>query len=293
MGETEAHVGGRNDAERGSVDQYRQANLQNWESRVLAQLATVGTGVQELVDDPGALSGVVAHDVERLGDLHGKRAIHLQCHIGIDALSLARLGAEVTGLDFSPTAIEAARELCIRAGKPARFVVSDVYEAPVALDGDSFDLVYTGVGALCWLPDIVGWARVVSALLAPGGRLFVRELHPMLFTLDDERTDDLLVVRYPYFNTAQPQFVDSPNSYDDRSMQLAAPQRYVWNHGLGEIVTALIEAGMRITALVEHDESEWLALPSMVPTSGGRYGLPPNRERLPLMYTLTAEKDAG
>lgn len=273
------------------VDQYRQANLQNWESRVLVQLSTAGAGVQELVDEPGALSGVVAYDAKLLGDLTGTRAVHLQCHIGIDALSLARLGADVTGLDFSPTAIEAARELCARAEVNARFVISDVYEAPVALDGDTFDLVYTGVGALCWLPDIVGWARVVAALLAPGGRLFVRELHPVLFTLDDERSDDLLVVRYPYFNTAEPQFVDSPNSYDNRAVQLAAPQRYVWNHGLGEVVTALIDAGMRITALVEHDESEWHALPSMVPTSGGRWGLPPERERIPLMYTLIAEKD--
>jgi 2-polyprenyl-3-methyl-5-hydroxy-6-metoxy-1,4-benzoquinol methylase len=275
------------------VDQYRQANLQNWESRVLVQLATAGTGVQELVDDPAALSGVVAYDTKLLGDLRGRRVIHLQCHIGVDALSLARLGAEVTGLDFSPTAIEAARELCARADVPARFVVSDVYEAPVALDGHTFDVVYTGVGALCWLPDIVGWARVVAALLAPGGQLFVRELHPVLFTLDDERTDDLLVVRYPYFNTAEPQFVTSSNSYEDPSVQLEAPQRYVWNHGLGEVVTALIDAGMRITKLVEHDESEWMALPSMVPTSGGRYALPPDRERIPLMYTLIAEKDGA
>ena len=273
------------------MDPYRQANLQNWESRVLVQLATAGAGVQELVDDPGALSGVVAYDATLLGDLVGKRAVHLQCHIGVDALSLARLGADVTGLDFSPTAIEAARELCAKARVRARFVVSDVYEAPVALDGERFDLVYTGVGALCWLPDIIGWARVVAALLSSGGRLFVRELHPVLYTLDDERDDELLVVRYPYFNTAEPQFVNSPNSYDNRSVQLAAPHRYVWNHGLGEVVTALIEAGMRITTLVEHDESEWLALPSMVPTSGGRYGLAPGRERIPLMYTLIAEKD--
>jgi len=272
------------------VDQYRQANLQNWESRVLVQLATTGAGVQELVEEPGALSGVVAHDAKLLGDLTGKRAVHLQCHVGVDALSLCRLGAEVTGLDFSPTAIEAARELCARAEVNARFVVADVYEAAAALDGDTFDLVYTGVGALCWLQDIGAWARVVAALLAPGGRLFLRELHPVLFTLDDERDDEQLVVRYSYFNTAEPQFVDSPTSYDNRAVQLSAPERYVWNHGLGEVVSALVEAGLRITGLVEHDESEWHALPWMIPTEGGRYGLPAGYERVPLMYTLTAEK---
>jgi SAM-dependent methyltransferase len=271
------------------VDHYRQANLENWEARVPSQLAA--DGARALADDPSALSSVVAYDAARLGDLTGVRAIHLQCHIGTDTLSLARLGAEVTGLDFSPSAIEAARALCSRANVPSRFVVSDVYEAGTALGGERFDLVYTGVGALCWLPDIVGWARVVAGLLEPGGRLFLRELHPVLFTLDDERADELLVIRYPYFNTAEPQFVDSPTTYGDRSVELAAPQRYVWNHGLGEVVTALLECGLRITSLLEHDESEWHALPWMVPTGNGRHGLPEGRERVPLMYTVTAVKD--
>jgi SAM-dependent methyltransferase len=273
------------------VDQYRQANLQNWEARVPVQLAT--DGAEALADDRSALSSVVAYDAARLGDLTGVRTIHLQCHIGTDTLSLARLGAQVTGLDFSPSAIEAARALCARAEVPARFVVSDVYEAGVALNGERFGLVYTGVGALCWLPDIVGWARVVASLLQPGGRLHLRELHPVLFTLDDERADELLVIRYPYFNTAEPQFVDSPTTYTNRSVHLSAPQRYVWNHALGEVVTALIEAGLRITSLVEHDESEWHALPWMVPTGDGRHSLPDGRERVPLMYTVTAVKDPG
>ena len=273
------------------MDHYRQANLQNWESRVPVHLATDGDGVRALADDPTALSTVVAYDAEALGDLSGLRALHLQCHVGTDSLSLARLGARVTGLDFAPSAIEAAGQLFDRAGVAARFVVSDVYEAGVALNGEQFDLVYTGVGALCWLPDIVGWARVAAALLEPGGRLYLRELHPVLFTLDDERNDELLVIRYPYFNTAEPQFVDSPTSYQNRAVELAAPQRYVWNHGLGEVVTALIDAGLRITSLVEHDESEWHALPWMVPTSDGRHGLPPGRERVPLMYTIQAVRE--
>jgi SAM-dependent methyltransferase len=268
------------------VDQYRQANLENWEARVPVHLAD--HRLEDLLDDPSALSSVVAHDAGPLGDLTGLRVVHLQCHIGTDTLSLARLGAEITGLDFAPSAIDAARELCARAGVPARFVAADVYDAEVALEGDRFDLVYTGVGSLCWLPDIAGWARVVAALLVPGGRLYCRELHPVLFALDDERHDEELVIRYPYFNAAEPQFVDTPTTYANRSVALAAPQRYVWNHGLGEVVTALIDAGLRIAGLVEHDESEWHALPWMVPTGSGRHGLPYGRERVPLMYTVTA-----
>jgi SAM-dependent methyltransferase len=271
------------------VDHYRQANLENWEARVSVQLAA--DGVQAFADDPSALSTVVAYDAPRLGNLTGVRAVHLQCHVGVDTVSLARLGAQVTGLDFSPSAIEAARALCARAGVPGRFVVSDVYEAGVELGGERFDLVYTGVGALCWLPDIIGWARVVSSLLEPGGRLYLRELHPVLFTLDDERADGQLVIRWPYFNTAEPQFVDSPTTYANRSTTLSAPQRYVWNHGLGEVVTALIQAGLRITSLLEHDESEWHALPWMVSTADGRHALPEGRERVPLMYTVTAVKE--
>jgi SAM-dependent methyltransferase len=273
------------------VDQYRKANLENWESRVPVHLATAGA--QDLADDPSAVSSVVAYDAAALGDLRGLRAIHLQCHVGLDTLSLGRLGAEITGLDFSPSAIEAARALCARAGMPARFVVSDVYEAGAELVGERFDLVYTGFGSLCWLPDIVGWARIVANLLEPGGRLYCRELHPVLFTLDDERDDEELVIRHPYFNTAEPQFVDSPTTYANRSVELPAPHRYVWNHGLGEVVTALIGAGLRITGLVEHNESEWHALPWMVPTGDGRHGLPTGRERVPLMYTVTAVKDAA
>lgn len=273
------------------MDHYRETNLQNWEARVPVHLAGDTYGMQSLAADPTALSGVVAFDADRLGDLTGFRALHLQCHIGTDTLSLARLGASITGLDFSPAAVAAARQLCEQAGVPARFVVADVYEAGEVLAGERFDLVYTGVGALCWLPDIVGWARVVAGLLEPGGRLFVRELHPVLFTLDDERDDEVLVIRHPYFNTAEPQFSDKPTSYGSAAAHLPAPERYVWNHGLGEVVTGLLGAGLRITGLVEHEEGEWQALPWMVPTASGRFALPAGRDRVPMMYTLTAAKD--
>lgn len=272
------------------MDRYRETNLAHWEARVPVHLHPDGYGADALADDPAALSGVVVFDAARLGDLAGLRAVHLQCHIGTDTLSLGRLGAVVTGVDFSPAAIAAADALCRRAGVPARFVLSELYDAPAALGGERFDLVYTGVGALCWLPDIAGWARVVAALLAPGGRLFLRESHPITWALDDERTDEQLVLRYPYFETSEPLFFDQPTSYANRTVRLSASGSYDWNHGLGEVVTALLDAGLTLTALVEHDECEWRALPWMVPTSGGRYALPDGRERVPLMYTLTAAK---
>src|SRR5690606_23334592 len=127
-----------------------------------------------------------------------------QCHIGHDTVSLARLGARMTGLDFSAPALAEARRLAGLAGVEADFVEAELYDALTVLEPGSFDLVFTGVGALGWLPDIRGWARIVAALLRPGGRLFLREGHPMLWTLDETRDDDLLVVEYPYFESGGP-----------------------------------------------------------------------------------------
>jgi SAM-dependent methyltransferase len=146
--------------------------------------------------DPAHLSAVVRFDLPRLGEVAGLDAVHLQCHIGTDTISLAKLGASVTGLDFSPSALAQARGLAARAGVDVRFVESELYSAPAAL-GTTYDLVYTGVGALNWLPDIAGWAKVVAAVLRPGGRLHLREGHPMLWSLADKRPDGLLSVEYP------------------------------------------------------------------------------------------------
>lgn len=192
----------------------------------------------------------------------------------------------MTGLDFSPAALAVARDLFTRAGSTGRFVESEVYDATTALAGEAFDLVYTGVGALNWLPDVRGWAEVVAALLSPGGRLFLRDGHPMLYTLDDERDDDLLLVTYPYVETAEPQRWETPTSYLGEG-ELAHPVIYQWNHGIGELITAVLDAGLQLTGFTEHLEIEWQALPTMV-TDDGRYVLPEGRERLPLMYTLQA-----
>ncbi len=268
------------------MDPPRQANLENWEDRVGVHTAPDGYDLSFL-DDPQGLTGVVAFDAPHVGEVRGKRLLHLQCHLGTDTLSWAALGAEVTGLDFSPSALEVARGLSQRSGRPGRFVHSELYDAPAALAGERFDVVYTGVGALNWLPDIAGWARVCAQLLAPGGLLHVREGHPMMWALDDERDDAQLIVRYPYFETVEPLRFEESTSYEG-SGELAHPVIYAWNHGLGETVTAVLDAGLVVTGLAEHREVDWQALPSMVEVGGGRYALPDGRDRLPLMFTLPA-----
>ena len=272
---------------------YREINLANWNDRVAAHVASPDYAVDQFAADPEFLSRVVRFDLPRLGDIAGLRAVHLQCHIGTDTVSLTRLGAQVTGVDFSAPALEQARSLAERIGADATFVQADIYSAATVAGEAMFDLVYTGIGALCWLPDIARWGRVVADLLRPGGRLFLREGHPVLWALDDSRTDGLLAVEFPYFETPEPMEFDEPGTYVSTDVEFAHNRTQEWNHGLGEIVTALLRAGLRITALDEHDTVPWEALPGLMERApNGEWRLADRPARLPHTYTLQAVKQA-
>jgi SAM-dependent methyltransferase len=274
------------------MSDYRAINRANWDDRAQAHAASPTYPVARFVSDPEYLSEVVQFDVPRLGDIAGLRVAHLQCHIGTDTLSLARLGANVTGLDFSPRSLEQARSLAERAGPPVEYVESDIYQAVEALGGARFDLVYTGIGALCWLPDIRRWAQTVAALLRPGGRLFIREGHPVLWALD-ERDDDLMLLRYPYFEQVEPLVWEDGGTYADTDVTFTHNVTHEWNHGLGEIVTAVLDAGLTITGLVEHQSVPWEALRGkMTQVDLGEWQLSDRPERLPHSYTLQAVRNA-
>jgi SAM-dependent methyltransferase len=273
----------------GPVEDYAELNRASWDERAPAHAASPGYAVERFASDPGYLSEVVRFDRPRLGDIAGLRGVHLQCHIGTDTVSLARLGADMTGLDFSPASLAQARRIAGLAGADVRFVEAEVYGAAGALGPDRFDLVYTGIGALCWLPDIARWARVVAGLLRPGGRLFLREGHPMLWALDDARPDGLLAVEYPYFERGEPLVVDEGGTYVETDVVFTHNRTHEWNHGLGEIVTALMSAGMDLTGLTEHDSVPWEALPGqMERIGGGEWRLADRPWRLPHTYTLQA-----
>ena len=274
----------------GELD-YRAVNRASWDERAPAHAASPDYAVDRLVADPEALSDVVTFDLPRLGDVSGLRGVHLQCHIGTDTLSLSRLGARMSGLDFSAPALAQARDLARRAGADIDYVEGEVYDAVDLLGAGGFDLVFTGVGALCWLPRIDLWAAVVADLLRPGGRLFLREGHPMLMTLQVPRPDDLLVVTDPYFQTRAPAVYDEPGTYVSTDVVFENNVTHTWNHGLGEVVTALLDHSMTVTALVEHDSVPWLAVDGqMEPIGGGEYRLIDRPERLPHTYTLQAVK---
>jgi SAM-dependent methyltransferase len=236
---------------------------------------------------------VVRFDQARLGSIDGLDILHLQCHIGTDTLSLARLGARsVTGLDFSVPALEAAAQLAHECGATIDYVEGEVYAAVDRLGAGRFDLVYTGVGALCWLPDVRRWAQVVAALLRPNGRLFIREGHPVLWALSDPRPDGLLVIEYPYFETDGTPFSEQ-FSYVEHEEPLASPDIVHFNHGLAEVITAVMDAGLELRAIEEHDTVPWNPLGDIMEEVGdSEFRLRDEPERLPGTYTLQAVKPA-
>ncbi|WP_073252810.1 methyltransferase domain-containing protein [Cryptosporangium aurantiacum] len=272
------------------MDDYRELNRASWDDRAAAHAASQDYAVDRFRVDPTFLSSVVQFDVPRLGDIAGLDGLHLQCHIGTDTLSLARLGARMTGLDFSGESLAQARELAAETGARIEYVQSDVYEAAETLGAERFDLVYTGVGALCWLPDVRRWAGVVARLLRPGGRLFMREGHPVLWALDDARTDEKLVLEYPYFERDEPLVWHDEGSYVQTDTQFTNNKVHNWNHGLGEVVTALLDQGLTLTQLVEHDSVPWEPFPGRMEPVDGGFRLAERPWRAPLTYTVQATK---
>ncbi|GAA4233802.1 class I SAM-dependent methyltransferase [Actinomadura meridiana] len=249
---------------------WRAVNRANWDERVPVHSAGAFYDLPGFVAGRDTLRGFEAAEV---GDVDGRTLLHLQCHIGLDTLSWARHGAAVTGLDFSEPALETARELAARIGvTTARFVAADVYDAVHALDARTFDIVYTGMGALCWLPDINRWAQTAAALVAPGGFLYVAEFHPVADVLGE----DGHTVEHDYF-LRDPIVVDEPGSYAAPDVPTTETLTIEWRHGVGDVVSAVAAAGLRVEFLHEHDN--------------GHFRLPAGLD-VPLVYSLRARKPA-
>jgi 2-polyprenyl-3-methyl-5-hydroxy-6-metoxy-1,4-benzoquinol methylase len=262
---------------------WRELNRANWDDRVPVHLAS------EYYDVGGFRAGASSlrpFESAEAGDVSGKRLVHLQCHVGLDTLSWARKGARVTGLDFSEPAIEAARSLAADLAIDASFVVADVYDAVAALGGRRFDVVYTGTGALVWLPDMTRWAQVVAALLEPGGFLYLVEGHPFAQILDDAQGTN---VALDYFQE-QPWVEDYSYTYTD-GPALTHTRSVQFQHGLGQVVTALSAAGLQIEFLTEHDFDCYQRFESLE-RDGGQYRFPAGHPRIPMMFSLRATRPA-
>ena len=225
-------------------------------------------------------------ELEEVGEVSGRSLVHLQCHFGLDTLSWARLGAQVTGLDFSQPAVEAATVLAAEVGLDADFVAASVYDAPVALAERRFDIVYTGLGALNWLPDLGRWADVVAQLVAPGGFLYLSEFHPVTWVFGDEQT----TIEHDYFQRDSFEF-DEPGTYADLKARTENNRTEEWQHTLGDVVSAVIDAGLTLELLHEHDHTLFPRWP-FLERDGDAYRMPSGQPRLPLMFSLRARAGA-
>jgi SAM-dependent methyltransferase len=270
-------------------DDYRAANVALWDE------LTGIHGKSAYYDVAGFLAGKSSLgriEREELGPhVAGRSLLHLQCHFGLDTLTWARLGAKVTGVDFSGTAIALANGLAAETGLPATFIESDVYELPRVLEGP-FDIVFTSWGVLIWLPDLARWARLVADFLGPGGIFYIAEIHPFAFTLDDE-VDYARVARDFYFHGDQPHAWerDGSGSYADPDAHVQAAVQYEWNHPLGEIVTALLEAGLAIDYLHEFPFTPGsLDWPVLVTDESGATRVRGLEDQFPVSFSLQATR---
>lgn len=270
---------------------WRVLNQANWDERVLIHI-----NAKEAYDLPALRAGTHRLDpiaAEVLGPVDGKRVLHLQCHFGMDSLLIARLGASVTGLDFSPPAIVMARSLAAELGLAdrARFVEANVYDALTALPAaGGFDRVFVSWGALCWLPDMVAWARIVAAFLEPGGYLALADAHPFAYVFDSANaTPDGMPAWYvPYLGrTASPE--NDARDYADPTARLRNSRTLQWLHPVSDILTALIEAGLRIDRYEEHDSVVWRMFENLARRGPDGYAWP-GKPWLPLSFSLRATK---
>lgn len=268
------------------MDDYRAINKTLWQKYTEINSKSDYYRLKEFMSGENSLNELERSEV---GSVAGKTLLHLQCHFGMDTLSWARLGASVTGIDFSEEAIELARSLAAELKIPAQFVCSDLYELPSHLQGQ-FDIVFTSYGVLAWLPDIKRWAQVAASYVKPGGIFYIVEFHPFSGVFDDEAPG--MALRYPYFDPA-PIIGEVNGSYADNVARIDPVSYCNWNHRLGEIVTELIAAGLQIEFLHEFPYSVYQQLVDLKDTTEGkehRFVFPQPIAPVPLMFSLRAVK---
>ena len=266
-----------------------EVNRRNWDERVAIH-ARDATGDYMLDRFRAGEDALHSIEAAELGDISGKRVLHLQCHIGRDTLCLVRRGATVTGLDFSSAALDVARRLSAETGLKADFVEGTVDQAP-ALTPGPFDLVFTTWGTICWLPDMKQWAKTIATVLAPGGELYFADAHPGFNVLEDFAGK--LVPTYDFQTPADRplQFTNATTYIGDPTIMSHQSTRE-WIHSLSAVLGGLIDAGLTITMFREHEVLPWQGLPNLVPASERMWRLPDGVPRIPLSYSLRARKVA-
>jgi len=267
---------------------YYETNRRRWD-----ELVDIHAKSEEY-DLDGFLAGKNSlHDVEleALGPVEGKSLLHLQCHFGLDTLSWAswaRLGAKATGVDFSESAIELARQIADRINVEAEFICSNVYDLPEAHEG-LYDIVFTSIGVLCWLQDIDGWGSIIAHYLKPGGTFLLVESHPFMWVFDDESEE--LRVRYGYWHREEPLTGEEDGSYAAEDAKVTNRKSYEWQHSAGDVLNSLIKAGLCIREVKEYPYLPWKYLECAEKGHDGYWRIP--GDRLPQMWSVKAVKVTG
>jgi ubiquinone/menaquinone biosynthesis C-methylase UbiE len=272
-------------------EEYLKANLAWWDEAVGVHR---GTPLYDLEGFKRGGDSLTAIERDELGPLVGESTslLHLQCHFGLDTLSWARRGATVTGVDFSGEAVTLARRLADEAGlgRRARFIQSNVYDLPGVLD-QRFDVVFSSWGVLIWLDDLARWADVVARFVRPGGTFYLAEFHPLVFLVDDGEHAGELRLTYPYFQGKQPSRWDEGGSYADPKAAMNATVTYEWQHGFAEVVTPLLQRGLRLDYLHEFPYTRGLRLPYLETSDDGWQRFKGERTDLPLSFSLKMTKE--
>jgi SAM-dependent methyltransferase len=263
-----------------NIDDYQSVNKKAWNKQVDVHVASEFYNVPDFLKGKNSVPEI---DLNLLGDIKGKSILHLQCHFGQDTLSLARLGANCTGIDLSDKAIEKAQELNKELGLDAKFICCDVYETPNHLE-EKFDIVYTSYGTIGWLPDLDKWAKVISHFLKPNGKLVFVEFHPVVWMFDDDFTK----IQYHYHNESSIQ-EENTGTYADKNAAIS--NKYIsWNHSLSEVFQSLLNNGLQIEYFEEFDYSNYNCFNETIEFEPNKFRIKHLENKIPMMYSLIAIK---
>lgn len=259
---------------------YLTKNKESWNKRVAVHVDSDFYKNEAFISGKASLNSI---ELELLGNIKGKKVLHLQCHFGQDSISLSRLGADVTGVDLSDQAIETAQELAQKTQQSTKFICSDVYELPKLLN-EKFDIVFTSYGTIGWLPDMDKWARTIEHFLKPNGRLVFVEFHPVVWMFDDEFSK----VGYNYFNDG-PIIEAESGTYAERESDITG-EYVMWNHGMGEVITSLVKNGLVLSTMEEYDYSPYPCFKHTVEFEPGKYRIKHLENKIPMIYAVEAFK---
>ncbi len=260
--------------------EYFEANRALWNEKTKHHTASDFYDVQGFIAGNTSLK---EPELELLGDVTGKSILHLQCHFGQDTLSLARMGAVVTGTDIAEDAIAAAIDLSEEIKQTATFIRADTYSVPEKVK-EQFDIVFSTYGVIGWLPDMQRWAQVVAHMLKPGGKLVFVEFHPMVWMFDNDFTH----VQYSYFNI-EPIIETLQGTYADRDADIAMKE-IGWNHTMSDVIQALTDAGLALDVFKEYDYSVYDCFANTVKIADGKWQIKGMERKLPMMYAIRATK---